>query len=320
MHKILLASVSDYFRSMFTSGMKETNQSDIELKGVSARGLEKVIEIIYTSQTSFESYTDLFDVISAANHLQCLLVIDYCEKNFLSRLTCKNFNYFIRMAKLYRMPNALKQIDLFIVQNLAKIINQANHRRPICSSSFPSQPMEIVGTDVEEADDDDEPPYGLRCLTYEQLIKCLAHDQLKMKEIDLFLLTWKWINENLLTPSLHKTGSGAVTATMSTVAKTIRKKKKNKKKYFLSHMRLVDLNQSYKTESKSMRKIDIIRNLLKLVRFALISPGDIVQKVQNINTLMISDRFLRKLVLNALNYHLMPNVYHSHINSTSTLR
>lgn len=119
----MLASVSDYFRSMFTSGMRETSQTSIELKGVSSRGLEKVIEIIYTSQTKFDSYTDIFDVISAANHLQCLLVIDYCEKNFLSRLTSSNFNYFIQMAKLYDLPNALKQIELFIVNNFAQIIS-----------------------------------------------------------------------------------------------------------------------------------------------------------------------------------------------------
>lgn len=108
---------------MFTSGMRETSQTSIELKGVSSRGLEKVIEIIYTSQTKFDSYTDIFDVISAANHLQCLLVIDYCEKNFLSRLTSTNFNYFIQMAKLYDLPNALKQIELFIVNNFAQIIS-----------------------------------------------------------------------------------------------------------------------------------------------------------------------------------------------------
>ena len=84
-----MASCSDYFRSMFTSGMKESTQTEIELKGVSAKGLEKVIEIIYTSNTNFESHNEMFEVISAATHLQCLLAIDYCEKNFLSRLTFK---------------------------------------------------------------------------------------------------------------------------------------------------------------------------------------------------------------------------------------
>ena len=33
-HKVLMASCSDYFRSMFTNGMKECQQSEIELKGL----------------------------------------------------------------------------------------------------------------------------------------------------------------------------------------------------------------------------------------------------------------------------------------------
>ena len=121
-HKVLMASCSDYFRSMFTNGMKECQQSEIELKGVSAIGLEKVIEIIYTSNTQFDSNEELFDCVAAANHMQCLLAIDVCEIDFISRVTSQNFNYLIQMAKFYRLKNALKQIDLFILNNLTKII------------------------------------------------------------------------------------------------------------------------------------------------------------------------------------------------------
>ena len=53
-HKVILASCSDYFRSMFTSGMKESQQNEIELKGVTSKGLEKVLEVIYTSRTNLE--------------------------------------------------------------------------------------------------------------------------------------------------------------------------------------------------------------------------------------------------------------------------
>jgi hypothetical protein len=53
-HKVILASCSDYFRSMFTSGMKESSQNEIELKGVCAKGLEKLLEVIYTSKTTLE--------------------------------------------------------------------------------------------------------------------------------------------------------------------------------------------------------------------------------------------------------------------------
>jgi hypothetical protein len=126
-----MASCSDYFRSMFTGGMKESQQNVIELKAVSAKGLEKLIEIIYTSYTHFESHIELFDVVSAANHLQCLVVIDFCERSFVKRINLDNFSLFIQMAQLYRMNNALRNIDLFIVNNLAALIERSSSNSPL---------------------------------------------------------------------------------------------------------------------------------------------------------------------------------------------
>jgi len=54
---------------MFTSGMKESSQREIELKGITSKGLEKVIEVIYTSTTTLDG-DDIFDVIGAATHMQ----------------------------------------------------------------------------------------------------------------------------------------------------------------------------------------------------------------------------------------------------------
>ena len=121
-HKVILASCSDYFRSMFTSGMRECGQREIELKGVSARALEKCIDVIYSSSTTLRSHAELFDLIAAATHLQCLVVIDYCEKLLLRRINCRNFTRFLQVARLYGMSNALRQIDEFIVRNLARIV------------------------------------------------------------------------------------------------------------------------------------------------------------------------------------------------------
>ena len=129
-HKVVMASCSDYFRSMFAGGMKESQQSIIELKAVSSLGLEKLIDIVYTSCTSFASHVEVFEAVAAANHLQCLLVVEYCENNFVNRITLDNFNSFIRIAQLYRMENALRQIDLFIADNLAAIIDRQTSSPP----------------------------------------------------------------------------------------------------------------------------------------------------------------------------------------------
>ena len=146
---------------MFTSGMKECSQKEIELKGITAKGLEKALEIIYTSRTTLEN-DDIFDVIAAASHLQVTTVIEFCEKNFLSSMTKTNFFDFISTAKLYHMTNALSQIDAFIAQNLLSI-SRAN---------------------------------TLYLLSFEQIMNCLTKHNLAMREIDVFGVVWDWIQSD----------------------------------------------------------------------------------------------------------------------------
>jgi hypothetical protein len=165
------------------------------------------------------------------------------------------------------------------------------------------------------------------------MLTCLKHDQLKIKEIDLFCLTWKWINEcvlsssstkkTLITTMTRKRRSEKIKKKKPTCKKKLKKKSSmtlNNRKLNWNHdligvgfkkaAYLDGLNAKIKTESCFLRKIDIVRNLIKNIRFALISPSDIVDRVQTINSLMLNDACLRKLVLNALNYHLMPNLHH----------
>jgi N-acetylneuraminic acid mutarotase len=291
-----MASCSDYFRSMFTSGMKESTQTEIELKGVSAKGLEKVIEIIYTSNTNFESHNEMFQVISAATHLQCLLAIDYCERNFLSRLNCRNFNRFIQMAKLYGLENALKQIDLFIIRNLAKIINIQQENK-----IYGKYEKEINSDDAKHFENINDDYYDDNRLSFEQLLRCLKHDELRIKEIDLFYLTWQWINEHLMTNSNICFKNESISTCNS----------KYNKRYVMKHKKsriknMNYLNEFIKTENNLKRKIEIIRSLMSEIRFSLISPDDLVNKVQNVNKIMINDKFLRNMIIKALNYHVLP--------------
>ena len=46
-HKALLAATSDYFRVMFGGVMAESKQNTVDLKGVTADGLQHIIEFIY---------------------------------------------------------------------------------------------------------------------------------------------------------------------------------------------------------------------------------------------------------------------------------
>jgi hypothetical protein len=109
-------------------------------------------------------------------------------------------------------------------------------------------------------------------LTYDQLHKCLLGNNIKLKEINIFYLTWKWIYQNI------------------NLKKLLNTKKCGNRKMLRSRNACLNM----------------IRNLMRQIRFALITPKDLVEKVQSVNELMTSDKCLRQMILNALNYHLLP--------------
>ena len=55
-HKSLLAATSDYFRVMFGGMMAESQQNTVDLKGVTADGLQHIIDFIYRYSLSFSSH------------------------------------------------------------------------------------------------------------------------------------------------------------------------------------------------------------------------------------------------------------------------
>jgi kelch-like protein 9/13 len=59
--------------------MREQDMREIKLHGVSKTGLKNIIEFIYTSRLSL-SMTNLQDTLEAANFLQVLPVLGFCNK------------------------------------------------------------------------------------------------------------------------------------------------------------------------------------------------------------------------------------------------
>ena len=72
-HRVVLSACSDYFRAMFTDPMRERSQDEIQLSGIDAKGLELVLEYIYTSKLSLD-LSNIQTVLSTATHLQILQV------------------------------------------------------------------------------------------------------------------------------------------------------------------------------------------------------------------------------------------------------
>ncbi|XP_012683714.1 kelch-like protein 26 isoform X3 [Clupea harengus] len=119
-HKAVLASCSDYFRAMFTGGMKESKQDTIELKGLSARGLKHIIDFAYSSEVTLD-LDCIQDVLGAAVFLQMVPVVELCEeflKSAMSVETCLNIG---QMATTFSLSSLKDSVDAFTFRHFLQI-------------------------------------------------------------------------------------------------------------------------------------------------------------------------------------------------------
>ncbi|GAB1597658.1 kelch-like protein 9 isoform X1 [Argonauta hians] len=121
-HKALLAAASDYFRVMFRGMMAESKQDTVDLKGVTADGLQQVIDFIYTGKMSLY-YDNLTEIINTASHLQVSYALDLCSNYIKSLMTFDNADDFLSIADTYSLEKVLNHWDDMILSNFHEFSN-----------------------------------------------------------------------------------------------------------------------------------------------------------------------------------------------------
>ncbi|XP_068581679.1 kelch-like protein 26 [Cebidichthys violaceus] len=119
-HKVILAVCSDYFRGMFTSGMKESHQPFVTLPFLSATELEALIDCSYSGTIPI-SWKCVFEITSIALQLQYQPALSLCL-NFLHQEinphSCLDVASF---AEAYEMVQLLEVADDFVLRQFQKV-------------------------------------------------------------------------------------------------------------------------------------------------------------------------------------------------------
>ncbi|XP_068185735.1 kelch-like protein 9 [Antennarius striatus] len=125
-HRVIMASSSDYFKAMFTGGMKEKEMREIKLHGVTKLGLKNIIDFIYTSEVRLDM-GNLQDTLEAANFLQVMPVLKFCNQLLSSEITIDNCVEVERIARDLLLEDVQLNIGQFVSQNLSALVESGRY-------------------------------------------------------------------------------------------------------------------------------------------------------------------------------------------------
>ncbi|NWH94359.1 KLH28 protein, partial [Aegithalos caudatus] len=119
-HKAVLASVSPYFKAMFTGNLSEKENAEVEFQCVDEAALQAIVEYAYTG-TVFISQDTVESLLPAANLLQVKLVLKECCAFLESQLEAGNCIGISRFAETYGCRELYLAATKFICRNFEDV-------------------------------------------------------------------------------------------------------------------------------------------------------------------------------------------------------
>ncbi|KAI8502222.1 hypothetical protein Bbelb_198100 [Branchiostoma belcheri] len=88
-HRNVLASVSPYFFAMFTNGLAESHQREVEITGIDAGTMKKILSYVYTTEVEITE-DNVERLLVAANMLQLTMLVEDCGNFMFERVNNSN--------------------------------------------------------------------------------------------------------------------------------------------------------------------------------------------------------------------------------------
>uniref|UniRef100_A0A8C6ZC74 BTB domain-containing protein n=1 Tax=Nothoprocta perdicaria TaxID=30464 RepID=A0A8C6ZC74_NOTPE len=127
-HRILLAASCDYFRGMFAGGLREMEQDEVRIHGISYNAMCKILNFIYTSELEL-SVNNVQETLAAACQLQIPEVIKFCCDFLMSWVDEENILDVYRLADHYDLRHLSDQLDSYILKNFVAFSKTQMYRQ-----------------------------------------------------------------------------------------------------------------------------------------------------------------------------------------------
>ncbi|XP_068166694.1 kelch-like protein 22 [Antennarius striatus] len=127
-HRVLLAASCHYFRGMFAGGLREAQQKEIPIHGVSYTAMKKLLDYIYTSEIELDLEC-VQDVLKTACLIQLDVVVDFCCDFLFSWLDESNILEMHQLADAYDLQRLRARLRSYLIGNIVALSRTDAYRR-----------------------------------------------------------------------------------------------------------------------------------------------------------------------------------------------
>ncbi|KAL3871077.1 hypothetical protein ACJMK2_039097 [Sinanodonta woodiana] len=119
-HKVILATVSEYFDAMFSSGMRECFNGVVNLHGIECSTFENILDFIYSGRESIDT-NNAENLLKAASMFRIRLLHEKCEEFLLRHVSVENCIGAWRLARDYECQTLAKKAWAFIMEYFIEV-------------------------------------------------------------------------------------------------------------------------------------------------------------------------------------------------------
>lgn len=161
-HKFILIAMSDFFKTMLSSPMRESKVNYVELKGFSSANVfAMVLDYFYTGSLNITP-ENILNILEIASQLQINDILTICSDYLIKILTIQNCVIVLKLAETFCLRNVIELCTQYLCDNIIEIYQNAYDQ-------FAQLSLEQLKY----------------LLNSESLLGC--------SELDLFLMIVKWI-------------------------------------------------------------------------------------------------------------------------------